>query len=86
MMLAHSSSFGSGMGYFVVPQDIATFQSSPARLSGRMSRKGALSNRGDSSDIRFLHRVVGTTDGKERPAREKEKTAPRRDSDQDGGA
>lgn len=87
MMLAHSSSFGSGVGYFVVPQAIATFQSSPARLSGRMSRKGALSNRGEGSEIRFLHRVVGTVDGRGHPAREKDKsTAPRRVSDQIGGA
>lgn len=85
-MLAHSSSFGSGVGYFVVPQAIATFQSSPARLSGRMSRKGALSNRADGSVIGFLHRFVGTVDGRERPAREEEKTTPRRDRDQTGGA
>lgn len=35
---------------------------------------------------RFLHRFVGTVDGKERPAREEEKTTPRRGRDQTGGA
>lgn len=35
---------------------------------------------------RFLHRVVGTVGGRERPAREKGKTAPRRVNDPKGGA
>jgi len=60
-------------------------RSASLSVSMRLSAS-SWATRSERSFIRFLHRFVGTSDSKERPAREEEKTTPRRDRDPKGGA